>query len=234
MMDLRKMFKNHFDTDKISDDNLRKFAEIHLERLSANNTTAQFTAMITTTTTAYQQYYGAMSNEDTKFSIQQGLTITINNIVDNFKKYVSKKEGIIRGNFGKESPQYQEFFPQGLTEYGNATLANIEVLIDRMAAGADRNQAILGTALFSELGNFQVDFKNARKAQLLKIGEVADQKTTRSANRDLIENELMKNVHLIASMFVGDVEKCASFFDQSFIRSSEKEEENEITTEPVA
>jgi hypothetical protein len=27
-------------------------------------------------------------------------------------------------------PKYQEFYPQGLTEYSNATLNNIEVLIE--------------------------------------------------------------------------------------------------------
>jgi hypothetical protein len=233
MIDLRKLFKNHFDTDKISDDNLRKFAEIHLERLSANNGTAQFTAMITATTTAYTNYFGAMTNEDTKYAIQQGLTITMKNIVDGFKKYVSQKEGIIRGNFGKESAEYQEFFPLGLTEYGNATLANIETLMSRFLAASERHNAALGAALQTDAEAYLTDFKNARKAQLEKIGEVSAQKTTTSTSRDVIENELMKNVHLIASMFIGDVDRCMDFFDQSFIRGSEKEDEEEIPAEPT-
>ena len=233
-MDLKRLFKNHFDTKEISDDNLRKFAEIHLERLSANNGTAQFTAMITATSTAYTAYFGAMTNEDTKFAIQQGLTITMKNIVDGFKKYVSQKEGIIRGNFGKESAEYQEFFPLGLTEYSNATLANVEALITRMVAAAERHQAVLGANLLSDLENYQTDFRNARQAQLTKIGEVQAQKSTTSTTRDGIENELMKNVHLIASMFIGEVDRCMDFFDQSFIRGSETvDEEEEPPTPPV-
>jgi hypothetical protein len=175
MMDLRKLFKNHFDTKEISDDTLRKFAEIHLERLSANNGTAQFTAMITATTTAYTAYFGAMTNEDTKFAIQQGLTITMKNIVDKFKKYVSQKEGIIRGNFGKESAAYQEFFPLGVTEYSNANLANIEVLMKRIAAAAERYQADLGANLLTDFEAMLASFQNARQAQLTKIGEVQAQ-----------------------------------------------------------
>ena len=31
------IFKNHFNTDKISDDDIQKFAEINLQRTSANN-----------------------------------------------------------------------------------------------------------------------------------------------------------------------------------------------------
>lgn len=225
MIDLKKLFKNHFDTDKISDDNLRKFAEVHLQRLAANNGTNQFTAMITATTTAYQNYFGAMTDEDTKFAIQQGLTVAMNNTVENFKKLVSKRAGIISGTFGKESPEYQEFFPYGLTEYSQAKLENIEMLMKRMVNGTASHQAELGNALVGEFETIMAAYQNARQAQLLKIGEVADLKTGTRAKRDVIENELMKNVHLIASMFIGNVDRCMDFFDQSFIRGEEKEEE---------
>jgi hypothetical protein len=233
MMDLKRLFKNHFDTKEISDDNLRKFAEVHLQRLSANNGTAQFTAMITATTTAYTNYFGAITNEDTKFAIQQGLTVTMNNIVENFKSFASKKEGLVFGNYGKESPEYQEFYPNGVSEYRQATLANIETLMSRFFAAAERHQAELGAGLQSDAENFLTDFKNARTAQLAKIGEVQAQKSTTSTNRDGIENELMKNVHLIASMFIGNVDRCMDFFDQSFIRGSETDEEEEPPTPPV-
>ena len=229
-MDLKRLFKNHFDTKEISDDNLRKFAEVHLQRLSANNGTAQFTTMITATTTAYTNYFGAITNEDTKFAIQQGLTVTMNNIVENFKNFASKKEGLVFGNYGKESPEYQEFYPNGVTEYRQANLANIETLMSRFVAAAERHQAELGAVLLSDAENFLADFKNARTAQLTKIGEVQAQKSTTSTTRDGIENELMRNVHLIASMFIGEVDRCMDFFDQSFIRGSETDEEEEPPT----
>jgi hypothetical protein len=233
MIDLKKLFKNHFDTDKISDDNLKKFAEVHLERLSANNGTAQFTAMITATTTAYTAYFGAMTNEDTKFAIQQGLTVTMNNIFENFKNFVSQKEGIVFGNFGKASPEYQEFYPNGVTEYRQANLANIETLMSRFAAAAERHNAELGANIQTDAESFLANYRTARTAQLTKIGEVQAQKSTTSTNRDVIENELMRNVHLIASMFIGDVDRCMDFFDQSFIRGSETEEEDVPPAPPV-
>jgi len=233
MIDLKKLFKNHFDTDKISDDNMKKFAETHLERLSANNGTAQFTTMITATTNAYTAYFGAMANEDTKYAIQQGLTVTMNNIVENFKNFASQKEGIVFGNFGKGSAQYQEFYPNGVTEYRQANLANIETLMTRYVGAVDRHQITLGPSMQTASQIFLTDFKNARKAQLEKIGEVSAQKTTTSTNRDVIENELMRNVHLIASMFIGDVDRCMDFFDQSFIRSNGKDDEEETPVEPT-
>jgi len=235
MMDLKKLFKNHFDTKEISDDKIRKFAEVHLERLSANNGTAQFTAMITATTNAYVAYFGAITNEKTKFAIQQGLTIAMNNVVDGFKKFVSQKEGTIRGAFGKDSPAYQEFFPAGLTEYSNATLLTVETLMATFTAAVERHNTELGAAMQSDAENFLTDYKNARAAQLEKIGEVKGQKVTTSTTRDVIENELMKNVYLIGSMYVGNIEQCMAFFDQSIIRPNDTvDEEEETPTEPIS
>jgi hypothetical protein len=47
-----------------------------------------------------------------------------------------------------------------------------------------------------------------------------------------VEVQLMKNVLDIASMFVGKVEICNDFFDQSFIRSANGGEE-ETPTPPM-
>jgi hypothetical protein len=80
------------------------------------------------------------------------------------------------------------------------------------------------------VGDFETTlaaFQNARQAQLIKIGEVAESKTGTSTKRDGIENELMKNVHLIAAMFIGDVDRCMDFFDQSFIRTNGKDDDEE-------
>ncbi len=64
---------------------------------------------------------------------------------------------------------------------------------------------------------FVSDFKTARKAQLEKIGDVTAQKSTTSTTHYAIENELMKNVHLIASIFIGDVDRIMDFFDESIL-----------------
>jgi len=217
---METFFKNHFNTDRISDENLRKFAEIHLQRMAAKNGGGAFTTMITDTTTAYNNYFGSISDEDTKFAVQQGLTIAVNNSVENFKKAASQKEGLVRATFGKDSPQYQEFFPLGVTEYSKATLQNVEMLMNRFVTAAGKYTVELGAALETEFQGYLTAFTTARASQLLKIGEVADSKTDTSFKRDDVENELMKNVHLIGAMYVGDINTCMDFFDQSFVRDS--------------
>jgi hypothetical protein len=227
MMNMETFFKNHFNTKEISDENMRKFAEIHLQRLAAKNGGGEFTTMITDTTTAYTNYFGSITNEDTKFAVQQGLTIAVNNAVENFKKAVSQKEGIVRGNFGKDSREYQEFFPLGITEYSKATLQNVQMLMERFLAAANRYTVQLGGALATEFQGYLTAFTTARTSQLLKLGEVADAKTDASFKRDDVENELMKNVHLIGAMYVGDINTCMDFFDQSFVRDSSNNDDEE-------
>jgi len=227
MINMETFFKNHFNTSKISDENLRKFAEIHLQRMAAKNGGGAFTTMITDTTTAYTNYFGSITDEDTKFAVQQGLTIAMNTAVENFKKAVSQKEGLVRATFGKDAPQYQEFFPNGITEYSKATLQNIEMLMNRFVASANKYTVELGAALETEFQGYLTAYTTARTSQLLKIGEVVDSKTDTSFKRDDVENELMKNVHLVGSMFVGDVNTCMDFFDQSFVRDSNNDEDEE-------
>jgi len=223
MINLSTFFKVHFNNNKISDNNLKKFTEIHLQRLAAKNGGGQYTTMITDTTTAYTNYFGKMTNEDTKFAIQQGMTFTMNNVVKSFKETVSQKEGTIRGQWGVQSAEYQEFFPLGVTEYSNGILANMELLMTRFADAATLHQAQLGAPFVNTFTGLKTSFINARQAQLLKIGEVTDAKTETSQNRDLLEIQLMKNVLNLAIEYLGNEAEGLDFFDQSFIRDNAPE-----------
>ena len=229
MINLETLFKNHFNTSKVSDNNFQKFADINIQRLAENNSGGEFTTLIADTTAAYTDYYGSISDENTKSALQQGLTITMNNAVEAFKKAVSQKEGIVRGNFGKESAEYQEFFPHGASEYSQATLANIEMLMDNFVNASNNHVGVLGIPFLTEFQDCRTNYTSARDAQLQKIADVAETKTASHQNRDVLELQLHKNLHTIATMFPGDVDRCMDFFDQSFIRPSESGDEEEPT-----
>ena len=231
MQNLKAFFKNHFNTPQISDDNLKKFTEDHLQRLVSNNTGGQFDALITDTTTAYTTYYGAISDEGARFALQQALTKAMNNAVEAFKKAVSQKEGIIRGTFGKDAPAYQEFFPFGVTEYTHANLADIERLMDQFLTAANAHVAEVGIPFVTEFQNYKSAYMSAREAQLLKKAEVTDLKSASTVKRDVVEVQLMKNLLTVAGMYIGKEEMCNDFFDQSIIRSgsSDNGEEEEPT-----
>ena len=219
MLNLLTLFKNHFDTGRVSDDNLKKFAQDHIERLVANNVNGQYSAMHQATLLAYNDYYGAISSEDIHFAVQQSRTKRVDMIIEEFKKSVSQKEGAVRAQYGTDSPEYQEFFPLGLTEYSQAIKANIETLMLRLVAGFTAYQSTLGNGLLAQFKDIHTRYMIARQEQLQQIGTVDADKSKTADTRSVLEVQLMKNILVLAAEYIGMPERGNDFFDQSIIRS---------------
>ena len=60
--------------------------------------------------------------------------------------------------------------------------------------------------------------------------QIVDLNTDTSFKRDDVEVALIKNVHLIGAMCVGDINTCIDFFDQSFVRDSNGGDDEEPVT----
>lgn len=218
MLNLTKFAVNHFDTDRISDDNMKKLAETTWQRLMANNPGNIYDQLITDTATAYTDYYGSVTDEDVKTAIKEGSTVAMNGALKTFKATVSQKEGIIRGTYGADSPTYQEFFPHGISEYSNATLANAQTLYDRMVTAATAHVAELTAAFVTLFTNLKTDFVAKRDAQLLLIGGVKGLKKATAINRDVLEKQMMTNLLTVALNNIGNPDAIDIYFDQSFLK----------------
>lgn len=225
MLDLNIFYKNHFDDKQISDNKLRKFAGINLERLTANNSGGEFTQLIADTNDALQEYAAAQTKLDVSFASQQGLTIAVNNLLSEYKNYIGNSEGFVRATFGKAGTEYQEFFPYKKDEYWRSNLKNAEQLMDRFLDAADRHSAELGTGVKNKVQALLTDFRNARKAQLLKKAEVTDSRTELRKKRHILEIQLMKNLLYVGFIYADNPNKCNDFFDQSFLRRKKKKAE---------
>jgi len=218
MIIFESIFKNQFDTERISDDSFKKFVEDHIQRLIAKNGLGTFTTAITDTTNAYTSYFGNMSSEDIALAVQQSLTQTNDNILESFKDTVSQKEGFIRSFYNVNTPTYQEFFPHGITEYRQANKANAETLMTRMKAASTVHVADLAAPFVAIWTAFLTNWTASRSAQLLKIGEVDSTKTMTADTRNAFETQLMKNLFFVGFTFPGNVTACMDFFKQDIIR----------------
>jgi hypothetical protein len=218
MLNLKKIAVNHLDTKEISDDNLKKFSETALQRFIANNPGSIYDTMITEITAAHTDYYGAITDEDVKTAIKEGSTVAMTGELKTFKSSVSQKEGIVRGTYGVDSPIYQEFFPHGVTEYSNATLANAQTLYDRFLKAATNHQADLGLPFVTLFTTLRANFLAKRDAQLLLIGEVKGKKEVTASNRNVLEVVLMKGVLTVAINNIGKPDAIDIYFDQSFLK----------------
>ncbi len=218
MLDLNILFKNHFSGRLISDNKIRKFAEIHLQRLSANNGSGEFSQLITDTQNAYTQYFGSLNEENKNYAIQQGLTISVSKVLKEFKQFASSSEGLVRAQFGKKAAEYQEFFPFGLKEYWHLNLTKAETVMQRFYKAAGKHSTAFGDSLKNLAQTLLTEFKEARSNQLKKMGEVAEKKSSTRGRRKDLELQLIKNLHYIGYLYPGNVEMCNSFFDQSFLK----------------
>lgn len=219
IINLKTLFKNHFDTKEISDDNTKKFAEDHLARLVANDpgTFGPITAQVGG---AYTAYFGAIANEDTDRAVQQALTVQVDNATETFKGFVSSREGAVRDAFGEDGPEYQEFFPQGKSEYARADRASIEQLMNRFATAATKYAPSLPVGYAAQVAGLRTSYQSVRTVQLGKKGEVGDSIDTSIATCDTPEKALTASFHYIAFTYPGDVKQCIAYFDQRFLRDA--------------
>ena len=218
MLNLNILFKNHFSSRLISDNSIRKFAEVHLQRLSANNSGGEFTQTITDTRKVFDSYFGSMSDEDQNYAIQQGLTISVTKVLKEFKLFISSSEGLVRAQFGKKSAEYQEFFPNKMKEYWHLNLANAEKVMERFYNVAGKHSNVFGDSIKNLAQTLLTEFTEARSNQLKKKGEVAEKKSSTRERRKNLELQLIKNLHYIGYLYLGNINRCNDFFDQSFLR----------------
>jgi hypothetical protein len=217
MMSLERFFENQFDDKNISRQTLRKFTEDHLQRLAVQNTNNVYDALLNSTETAYENYFGALADRDTSFALQQSRTKSMNNVMTNFQKTLRLREGLVGNYFPKDTPEYLEFFPAGLDEYNRATLLNTETLMNRIITAFTAHTATFGNTTVTEFTNFLTQFKAARGTQLQQKGKVSDATETTEATRDILEIQLTTNVLSIALKNIGNPQAATSFFDQSIL-----------------
>lgn len=218
MLDLRTFFKNHFDTREVSDDNLRKFSEDHLNRMISHNANAVYTTYIQDTQVLYDKFNTFIKQEDQTFTAQQGKTLLTDKILSEFVSLVSRKEGAVRSEFGKDSPEYQEFFPSGLNEYHQVSKANAEMLMERMRNKGQIYVTTLGQNFVTLFSDILTNYLTARNGQLQAMGEVDSLKSDALNARNALSAQLMKNLLFIALQYVGQTDRLDDFFSQEIVR----------------
>jgi hypothetical protein len=229
MLDLRTFFKNHFNTREVSDDNFRKFVEDHLNRMISNNTTNLYTSYIQDTQVLYDKFNTYIKSEDQTFTAQQGKTMLTDRILSDFVALVSRKEGAVRSEFGKDSPEYQEFFPLGLNEYHQVSKANAEMLMERMRNKGQIYVNALGQNFVTLFSDMMGAYLHARNEQLQKMGEVDTLKSDAMRARNDLSLQVMKNLLFISLQHIGYTDRLDDFFSQEIIRRRSSTDDGSIS-----
>jgi len=228
MINLETFFINHFDSDRISDNNMDLFTQDHIERIKANNPANIYDEIITATEKAYNDYYAAKTSESFLLAQKEAATVNVEKYATEFIRLVSMKEGIVRGTWGIASPQYQEFYPHGITEYSKATRSQMNSLMDRFLQTATKHAGELPPNFVEAFTDIINNYKTHRTAQLGKMGTVSGEKQATAQSRDVLEIQLMYNVLFVAKENIGHPEAMKVYFTQHMIERSGKATEGEI------
>jgi len=218
MIDFVVFFKNHLDTEKVSDDNINRFGQDCLGRLVSNNPGGIYTPLITATTTAYNNYATAMGTENYNSNVKEGSTLLVDQLKKQFIDLVAMKEGIIRGTFGKGTPKYEVFFPNGVDAFHQSTKANIQMMMASFTKACRDHSADLPANFQVQFETLAASYGEARTIQLEHIGTVDGNKLDTAATRNILEIQLMTNLLTIAKNNIGNPAALDVYFDQSIIR----------------
>jgi len=235
MKQLSSFFVNPFLrlVNEVGVEKFRKFFEKHIQLTTAKNGGGEYTQIIADSNAKYSQFYDSYLLEDTSSSIQQGLTITVDNIIVEFQSSVKQQEGLIRSKFNVGTPEYEEFFPYGITEYTESKKEDVQTLMERMVNRGTAHVAELGQPFVDLFTGILNSYTTARTAQLLKIGETKDLDTQTDQFQIEGADQLFHNVLFIADNFRNQPEIVTDFFDESFISTGGEEKETYTGTVPA-
>lgn len=222
MRNLFSFFWNIFAQAKVGDAKFRVFCEFHLQGLINNNPGATYDAIIALLTTAYMNYYGALEDEATKIAIREGKTAAMNIARTEIDGFISRQEGLVRSKWGKNSAQYQEFYPQGISDYSKSPLSGYDILIERYKNAITAHAAELDPAFVTEANTKISNFLTLRAAQINLMTIVGGTRTVSAKSREDLEKQVMQDLLIIASNNVGKPEVMPIYFDQSIIRPASK------------
>ncbi len=216
-MQLKRFFINPFIKFRIGISKFRTFSENHVANLTANNGAGLFTQMIAETSNVYTSLFGAYQDEDIERAAQKSMTASKDIIHVEFKDKVHQKEGTIRGEFGEGSPNYLLFFPNGMDEYSQCTMANVALLMNRMKETSALFVAELGQPFADIWSDIEVRYTAARTAQLTQKGTVQTKITNEDAARTSMNVKLFSNLLKIADIYPDQPERCNDFFDETML-----------------
>ena len=177
----------------------------------------------------------AKSKTDTSVNIaqQSSETMNVDFIIQEFKDKVTWLEPKVLVVFPKNTVEYNEFFPNGKTAYGQTTKSTIDNHFATIIAACDRHSDKLGTEPAEVMKALQAKYKAAREAQLRKKGGTAGTRSAWDDNLDIVKDLAFHNLIMIADAYRGQPEKIGMFFNQSIITPRQHTKDDVPTPEPV-
>lgn len=211
MLNLNRVFDIWFSDPEIIPSRKLSFADDLRDRLAANNSGGDFDVILPQLDAALTAAGGAASSESVALAVRKAAVQAKVILLAEIKSLISRRSGRISDTFGKNSVEYTEFFPQGVTAYREMTEPEVATGLDTIIAAARKYDPAM-QAEFTAL-------KTSWLAALQGAGEKIAQASSLDGNQDAafaaLDIVLMKVVFTAGLAFTGNTVMGAFLFDQS-------------------
>lgn len=231
MIQLFRYFRILFLSGQISRERLKGFTEDHILKLTNNNPGGIFTSILTAVTNAYNAYYGDLSSELVNLSVKEGLTVAMADSRKALEKNLSENEPLVKYTYRNNIGVYQEFYPQGITEYLRADLDTFESITDRYKTALATHSADFIPAFINAYNTFRATFITNRNSQITAKSSVITERIDMDTTRPALAKQLTTNLLTIALQYVGEEGKADVYFNQALLNAAFSESERRVTNE---
>lgn len=230
MLNLHRVFDLWFDDPQITPARKLSFADDLRDRLAANNPGGAFNLILPQLDTALTAAGGATSSEAVALAVRKAAVQAKVILLAEIKTLISRRSGRIVDNFGKNSTEYTEFFPQGLTAYRDMAEAGVEAGLDTLIAAATKYDA----QMQAEFETLKTQWLAARQAAGDRIAAASAVDGNQNAALAALDIVLMKVVYTAGLAFTGNSAMGPILFDQSRLYPASQSADEEEPAPPAA
>jgi hypothetical protein len=190
--------------------------EKHLIALNSHNLNGKFDTLLAETKPLYAAFMASITNKSNTGT--SGKTLATSQALDDIQDYIVRKEGVIADKFDRKSVVYTEFFPKGRKEFSTATKSTINLIVKRFISVATKYSNEVGADIAAEVGSLLDKYNTLRNDQLETIGMVKSFSGEGRQSREVLAQQLYKNLLTLILEDHNDTEHVKLYFDEAFTK----------------
>jgi len=211
MINLNRIFDIWFADPEITPAPKLAFADNLRDRLAANNSGGDFDIILPQLDAALTAAGGATSSEAVALAVRKASVQAKVILLAEIKTLISRRSGRISDTFGKNSVEYTEFFPQGVTAYREMTEPEVTSGLDTILAAAKK----FDPAMETEFQALKTSWLAAQQGAGDRIAQASAADGDQDAALAALDVVLMKVVLTAGLAFTGNPAMGPILFDQS-------------------
>lgn len=232
MTDLTRFLENPFDDPDISLARLFSFSSDHLARMIANPVGTELATRITATTSGLTLVENSATDDQTKKAIRKARK----QVKDAFRKAVTagvaKVHGAVVAQYGTNSPEVAECFPQGRSVFSSAPDDRLAQHVETMRNGVAAHVADLGAPLLATIDALMAEWATIHAQSETSTGNATTSQQAKKFARENLQLMLFLNLLTLAEIFPRQPEQLALYMQQSLLEAPETEDEEEEPPAP--